>query len=151
MHVKFFVLLLKVKEEKLWKHILSQMIPWSLLDQICQRFLNLCHLKVQLINLTFCCFTQSLQIWSLQKAKTRPVNIHLKHERKSFFSFFGAIQVLTSCTKFASHRCPMWHSSWSGNGLLLLQRDEHQLHFLVLSNSRCISYLQDHLFKAPIY
>lgn len=72
----------------------------------------------------------------------------LKYERESFFFFFGTIKVLTSCVKFASHRCPKWDYSWSGHGLLLLQKDEHPLHFLVLANPRCISYLHDHLFQS---
>lgn len=30
-----------------------------------------------------------------------------KYERRFFFFFLGAIQVLTFCIKLASHRCPM--------------------------------------------
>lgn len=142
------VLLLKIKEEKLWKYFPFQRISWSFLDQICQWFLNLCHLKIQLIKLTFCCFTQSLQIWSLQKARTHPVSIHQSMRGNASSYFFNAIQVLTFCIKFASHRLPVWDSSWSGHGLLTLQKDEHSLHFLVLANPRCISYLLDHLFQS---
>lgn len=87
MHVKFFVLL-KINEEKLWKHIPFQRILWSVLDQIYQWFLNLCHLKIQLIRPTFCSFTHSLQIWSLQKAKTHPVNIHQSMRGNVWFFFF---------------------------------------------------------------
>lgn len=89
MHIRFFVLLLKIKEEKLWKHIPFQRKRWSFLHQICQWILNLCPLKIQLIRPTFCCFTQSLQIWLLQKAKIHPVNIHQSIRGNVQWGFFG--------------------------------------------------------------
>lgn len=88
MHVKFLVLLLKIKEEKLWKHFPLQRISWSFLDQICQCFLNLWHLKTQLINLTFCCFTQVSSDMITAESKTTSSHHTPKYERKCFFLFF---------------------------------------------------------------
>lgn len=73
-----------------------------------------------------------------------------KYERRCFFFFFLFFLLCNLSTDFLHQACqsqmPMWDSSWSGHGLLLLQKDEHPLHFLVLANPRCTSYLHDHLF-----
>lgn len=113
--------------------------------QLSQWFLNFHSLKIWFINLTLCCLTLSLQIWSLQKAKTHPISIHQSIRRNGFVFFFGAIQALTFCIKSATHRLPVWNPSWSCQGLLLLQKDEHPLYFL--TNPRCISYLHVYLFQ----
>lgn len=109
-------------------------------DQISQWFLNFYSLKLQLINTTLCCLTQSLQIRSLQKAKIHSISIHQSTTGNAFF-FFGEIQFLTFCIKFASHRLPVWNPSWYCHGLLLLQKDEHPLHFLVRVNQPQMHFL----------
>lgn len=66
----------------------------------------------------------------------------IKFERECFlFFFFGAMQVLTFCIKFASDRLPAGDPSWSYHGLLLLQKNEHQLHCLVNINQPQMHFL----------
>lgn len=149
MHVKFFVLLLKINQEKLRKHIPFQRILWSVLDQIYQWFLNLCHLKIQLIRPTFCSFTHSLHIWSLQKTKTHPVNIH-QSMRGNVFSFFFLVQskywLFASSLPATDALCET--PADQAMDCSCCNPCEHPHHFLALANPRCISYLSDHLFQS---
>jgi len=67
-------------------------------------------------------------------------NQHTSNMRGNAF-FLVQSQVLTFCIKFVSHRLPGWDPSWSCHGLLLLQKDEHPLHFLESVNQPQMHFL----------